>query len=75
MGVSTSMEIGLASLAIIVLLFTIGSGSMIMSLFFETDDSLVYQQPQIVQPKPVEHIAAYYEEDDLLELDEGLLDD
>jgi hypothetical protein len=75
MGISTSMEIGLASLAIIALLFTIGSGSMIMSLFFEKDDSLIYRQPQIVQPKPVEHIAAYYEEDDLLELDEGLLDD
>jgi len=74
MGISTSMEIGLASLAIIALLFTIGSGSMIMSLFFDKNDSFTYRQPQIVQPKPVEHIAAYYEEDDLLELDEGLLD-
>ena len=75
MGISTSMEIGIASLAVIVLLFTIGSGSMVMSLFFDKDDSLVYHKPQIVHQKPVDHIAVYYEEDDLLELDEGLLDD
>ena len=48
---------------------------MVMSLFFDKDDSLVYHKPQIVHQKPVDHIAVYYEEDDLLELDEGLLDD
>ena len=65
------MEIGIAILVIISLLFIIGSGSMIMSLVSEKDNSLVYHQT-----KPMQFVTDLIQkEDDLLELAEGLLDD
>lgn len=70
------MEIGIAILVIISLLFIIGSGSIIMSLVVDKDDSLVYHQAKIIKQKPVQYVTdLIQEEDDLLELAEGLLDD
>ena len=70
------MEIGIAILVIISLLFIIGSGSIIMSLVSEKDDSLVYQQTKTIKQKPMQYATdLIQEEDDLLELAEGLLDD
>ena len=69
------MEIGIAILVIISLLFLIGSGSMIMSLVSEKDNSLVYHQSKTTKQKPVQYVTDLIQEDDLLELAEGLLDD
>jgi uncharacterized membrane protein len=70
------MEIGIAILVIISLLFIIGSGSIIMSLVSEKDDSLVYQQTKTIKQKPMQYVTHLIQkEDDLLELAEGLLDE
>lgn len=72
------MEIGIVALVIISLLFIIGSGSIIMSLVYEKDDSLVYHQTKTIQQKPMQYVTDLIREEkqeDLLELAEGLLDD
>jgi hypothetical protein len=72
---SASMEIGIVILVIISLLFIIGSGSMVMSLIFDKDGSVIYHQPKIIASKPATYLTDLPEQDDFLELVEGLSDD
>jgi len=62
-------------LAIIILLFLLGSSSILCSIFLEKDETIKHESPPRKKIAKVEDVKLYYEDiEDVLELDEGLLE-
>jgi hypothetical protein len=62
-------------LAIIILLFLLGSSSILYSIFLEKDETIKHESPPRKKVTKVEDVQLYYEDiEDVLELDEGLLE-